>query len=254
LRKRSDAPMDKDELKVIIQNLPDNSPKLLEYLQEAKAKGWADIIDLIAVKLGLKPKEETRGKKKTAEILHEVLKPLGKKKIEHTWDYSVDFLEAKKVLTNAYKELYDRNDPDLLNPEMYVAILLIQLVNCARIKEAIRAFKTFVESGQREFQLQAEKRGNMKFFIIPNIIKNKVSYRSILTICDKRLSANIRAFARKYLKANTHSFRYACVSFLSRSGTDTAIITKITGHKDPRYIVRYTQMKDAVEIQRRLAS
>ena len=31
--------MDKEELKIIIQNLPDNSPKLLEYLQEAKAKG-----------------------------------------------------------------------------------------------------------------------------------------------------------------------------------------------------------------------
>jgi hypothetical protein len=55
--------MDKEELKVIIQNIPDNSPKLLEYLQEAKAKGWTDIIDLIAVKLGLKPKEEKEERK-----------------------------------------------------------------------------------------------------------------------------------------------------------------------------------------------
>jgi len=55
--------MDKEELKVIIQNLPDNSPKLLEYLQEAKAKGWTDIIDLIAIKLGLKPKEEKEGRR-----------------------------------------------------------------------------------------------------------------------------------------------------------------------------------------------
>ncbi len=40
--------MDKDELKQIIQNLPDNSPKLLEYLKEAKEKGWKDIVDMIA--------------------------------------------------------------------------------------------------------------------------------------------------------------------------------------------------------------
>ena len=169
--------MDKEELKVIIQNLPDNSPKLLEYLQEAKAKGWTDIIDLIAVKLGLKPKEEKEGRRKESEILKKVLKPLGKKRIEHTWDDSVDFLEAKKVLSDAYKQLYDLN---LMPYEAYVAILLIQLVNGARIGEAIRAFKLFVESGQREFQLRAEKRGNTKFFIIPNIIKNRPSYRFVI--------------------------------------------------------------------------
>jgi len=236
--------MDKDELKQIILNLPDNSPKLIEYLQEAKKRGWNDVIDLIAVKLGLKEGEKS-------EVLKKVLKPLGKKKIEHTWDYSVDFLEAKKVLTSAYKQLYDMN---LMPYEAYVAILLIQLVNGSRIGEAIRAFKTFVESGQREFQLQTEKHGNMKFFIIPDVIKNRQSYRYILTISDKKLSARIRMFAKKYLKTNTHSLRYACVSFLADNGTDPAIIAKITGHKDLRYITQYTQMKDAVEIQRKLAS
>jgi hypothetical protein len=243
--------MDKEELKVIIQNLPDNSPKLIEYLQEAKAKGWTDIIDLIAVKLGLKPKEEKKGKRKESEILKKVLKPLGKKRIEHTWDDSVDFLEAKKVLTDAYKQLYDMN---LMPYEAYVAILLIQLVNGARIGEAIRAFKTFVETGQREFQLQAEKRGNMKFFIIPSIIKNRPSYRFVLTIPDYDLKARIRMFTRKYLKCTTHSLRYALVSFLSKNGTDPAIIAKITGHKKLDRIVQYTQLKDAVEIQRKLAS
>jgi len=246
--------MDKEELKVIIQNIPDYSPKLLEYLKEAQEKGWTDVIDLIAVKLGLKPKEEKEGKKgkrKESEILKKVLKPLGKKRIEHTWDDSVDFLEAKKVLTDAYKQLYDLN---LTTYEVYVAILLIQLVNGARIGEAIRAFKTFVETGQREFQLQAEKRGNMKFFIIPSIIKNRPSYRFVLTIPDYDLKARIRMFTRKYLKCTTHSLRYALVSFLSKNGTDPAIIAKITGHKKLDRIVQYTQLKDAVEIQRKLAS
>ncbi len=56
--------MDKDELKQIIQNLPDNSPKLLEYLKEAKEKGWTDVIDMIAVKLGLKEEKKKERRKK----------------------------------------------------------------------------------------------------------------------------------------------------------------------------------------------
>ena len=241
--------MDRDELKQIIQNLPDNSPKLLEYLQEAKEKGWKDIVDLIAVKLGLK--EEKKKGKKESDLLKKILRPLGKKKIEHTWDYSVDFLEAKKVLMNAYKQLFDMN---LMPYEAYVAILLIQLVNGARIKEAIRAFKTFVESGQREFQLQAEKHGNTRFFVIPDVVRNRLAYKSILTIADDKLESRIRMFALKYLKTNTHSLRYALISYLAKNAVDPAIIAKVTGHKKLDRIVQYTQTKDAVEILRKLST
>ncbi len=242
--------MDRDELKQIIQNLPDSSPKLLEYLKEAREKGWKDIVDLIAVKLGLK-EEKKKGKREESETLRKILKPLGKKKIEHTWDYSVDFLEAKKVLTNAYKQLFDLN---LMPYEVYVAILLIQLLNGARIGEAIRAFKTFVESGQREFQLQAEKHGNTRVFVIPDVIRNRLAYKSILTISNDRLEARIRMFALKYLKCNTHSLRYALISFLAKNTTDPAIIAKITGHKKLDRIIQYTQTKDAIDILRKLSS
>ncbi len=242
--------MDRDELKQIIQNLPDNSPKLLEYLKEAREKGWADVVDMIAIKLGLK-EEKKKGKREESELLRKILKPLGKKKIEHTWDYSVDFTEARKVLTSAYKQLYDMN---LMPYEAYVAILLIQLTNGSRIKEAIRAFKTFVESGQREFQLQAEKHGNTRFFIIHDVIRNRLSYKSILTISDDKLEARIRMFALKYLKCNTHSLRYALISFLAKNATDPAIIAKITGHKKLDRIIQYTQTKDAIDILRKLSS
>jgi len=242
--------MDKEELKLIIQNLPDNSPKLLEYLQEAKEKGWADIIDMIAVKLGLKEEKKKR-KKEESEILKKILKPLGKKKIEHTWDYSVDFLEAKKVLVNAYKELYNMN---LMPYEVYVAILIIQLINGSRIKEAIRAFKTFVESNQREFQLEAEKHGNNRFFVIPDVVKNRLSYKSVLMISDDNLEARIRMFTLKYLKTNTHSLRYSLISYLAKNAVDPALIAKITGHKKLDRIINYTQTKDAIEILRKLGS
>ena len=71
--------MDKDELKQIIQNLPDNSPKLLEYLKEAREKGWADVVDLIAVKLGLK-EEKKKGRREETEILKRVLSPWARRR------------------------------------------------------------------------------------------------------------------------------------------------------------------------------
>jgi len=245
--------MDRDELKQIIQNLPDNSPKLLEYLKEAKEKGWTDIIDLIAVKLGLK-EEKKKGKREESEVLRRVLKPLGKKKIEHTWDYSVDFLEAKKILTSAYKQLFDLNLMPYEAYEAYVAILVIQLVNGARIGEAIRAFKTFVESGQREFQLQTEKHGNTRFFVIPDVVRNRLAYKSILTIADDKLESRIRMFALKYLKTNTHSLRYALISYLAKNAVDPAIIAKITGHKKLDRIIQYTQTKDAIDLLHKLSA
>ncbi len=240
--------MNKDELKQIVQNLPDNSSKLLEYLKEAKEKGWTDVIDMIAVKLGLKEKKR---KRVNFEVLKKVLRPLGKRKVEHTWDYSVDFLEAKKVLTSAYKQFYDLS---LMPYEVYVAILLVQLVNGARIGEAIRAFKTFVETGQREFQLQTAKHGNMRFFIIPDVLKNRTTYRSFLTFSDYKIRARVRMFALKYLRTNTHSLRYALISYLAKNAVDPAIIAKVTGHKKLDRIITYTQTKDAVEILRKLSS
>lgn len=240
--------MDKDELKEIIKNLPDNSPKILEYLKLAKEKGWKDIANMIAQKLGLE--EEEKKKTNETEVLKKILKPLGKGKIKGTWDYSVDFVEAKKTLVSAYKQLYDTN---LMPYEAYVAILLIQLVNGCRIREAIRAFRTFIESGEREFQLQAQKHGNIRFVIIPDVIKKKATYNAVLTIDDEKLSARIRMFALHYLKTNTHSLRYALISYLAKNGIDPAIIAKITGHKRLDRIITYTQTKDAIEMLRKLA-
>ncbi|AON96482.1 viral integrase [Acidianus two-tailed virus 2] len=240
--------MDKEELKQIIKNIPDNSPKILEYLKLAKEKGWEDITHLIAQKLGLEEEEEE--KTYATDALKKILKPLGKGKIKGTWDYSVDFVEAKKTLVSAYRQLYDTN---LMPYEAYVAILLIQLANGCRIREAIRAFKTFVESGQREFQLQAEKHGNIRFFVIPDVVKKKATYNAVLTIDDRKLSARIRMFALHYLKANTHSLRYALISYLAKNAVDPAIIAKVTGHKRLDRIITYTQIKDAIDILRKLA-
>jgi len=94
---------------------------------------------------------------------------------------------------------------------------------------------------------------NRRFFVIPDVVRNRLAYKSILTIADDKLESRIRMFALKYLKTNTHSLRYALISYLAKNAVDPAIIAKVTGHKDLKRIVQYTQIKDAVEILRKLA-
>ena len=234
--------MDKDELKEIITNLPDSSPKLLEYLKLAREKGWQDIIDMIAVKLGLK---EAKKEKKKVQV-----KRLNTKKVNNSWDYSVDFNEAKKTLVSVYKQAYDINDTAT---EVYTAILLIQLINGMRVREAIRAFKTFLETKEREFQLQAQKHGNPRHVVIPDVIRYKETYRFVLDIDDEKLRHRVKQFAKRKLGINTHSLRYALISYLAKNGIAPSIIAKITGHKRLDRIVTYTESKEALEILRRLS-
>ena len=236
--------IDKQTLKMYVESMPEYSPKLLEYLQIAKQNGWNDIVDMIAVKLGLKEEK----KRKPRETIKS--RKLKTKKVEHTWDYSVDFLEAKKVLTEMYKEAYDKN---LTETEVYTAILLIQLMNGMRIREAVRAFKTFLEGKEREFYIQAQKGGNQRYVVIPDIIKPKPAYSFVMTIDDKVLRDRVRMFAKNKLGINTHSLRYALISHLAKRGTSPAVIAKITGHKKLDRIIQYTESKEAIDILRMLS-
>lgn len=237
--------IDKDTLKLLVQNAPEFSPELVKYLQIAKQNGWDDIVDLIAMKLGFK-KEKKRKKRETVTP-----RKLEAKRVEHTWDMSVDFKKAKEALLSIYKEAYGKN---LTEAEVYAAILLIQLTNGMRVKEAVRAFKVFVEGRgkDREFYIQAQKGGNQRYVVIHDDIKFKPSYSFVLTVDDKRLEDRVRKFAAGKLGINTHSLRYAFITHLAKLGYSPSIIAKITGHKRLDRIVQYTESKEAVEILRRL--
>lgn len=231
--------MNRDEAKQLVYTLEPTSPELLNILAIAKENGWDDIKEMIAGKLGLTATKE--------QIRKPRLKTL---KVSNSWDYSVDFNEAKKALTTLYKQLYDANKmPD----ELYVAILLVQLTNGMRVREAIRAFRLFMETQQREMTMQSQKRGGTRFVIIPSLVKYKISYNYIYAVDEGKLRKRLHYFAKKWLGVNTHSLRYAFVSHLAKSGVDPSVIAKITGHKQLSRIITYTQQKDALDILRKIA-
>jgi len=159
-----------------------------------------------------------------------------------TWDYKVDYQKLKKRL-----EKLIESEPKVKR-RAYYSILYIQLLNGLRIKEAIRSFKHFLETRERKFYIDPEKHGNTRAVRIPRIIKYREEYKFILNIDDEKLRHRILKFAKYHLGINTHSLRYAFITFLGNRGVAPQLIAKITGHKKLDYILRYTQKVQAEKI------
>jgi len=243
---------EKDFLKKI-RNMDPDDPGLLFLLKQAKEKGYKEAIEEIAKKLGLKEDEEKEEKKNKRKRQNDLNKPvrLNKKdKAKGTWDYGVDFLDAKKKITDLYKKAYDMNDTI---HEIYTAVLLIQLSNGLRVREAIDSFKRFIETGEREFYITAQKHNNQRYVVIPSVIKKKVTYNAVFSYDSKRLEQVIYHWCKKVFGVNTHSLRYAFITHLAENGVDPAIIAKITGHRKIDRIVTYTQTSKAIEFLKKVA-
>lgn len=156
----------------------------------------------------------------------------------------------RRTLEADYKNFYDSNDT---KNEVYTAILLTQLTNGSRIGEAVRAFYHFIETSEREITLQAEKKGNMRQIIIPDVVKKKQSYGFILTISERKMTQRVEKYCERKYGVNTHSLRYSAITYLSKKGIPAQIIAKITGHRELGYITRYIQTQEATDLLRRLA-
>jgi len=129
----------------------------------------------------------------------------------------------------------------------YDAILLLQLRNGLRISEAVRAFKHFLRSHSAEFKVSVSKRrrAEERLVVVPRELLGVSSKcKFILEIEDSALLNRIKAWCLYTHKFNTHSLRYAFITYLLRRGVDAATIAKITKHSR----LAYTQKKITKEI------
>jgi integrase len=160
-----------------------------------------------------------------------------------TWDMGLDYLVVKNKIT---RKLKSEDDP---RRRAYLSILLIQLVNGARIGEAVRAYRKYCSSKNktRKIYVDVEKRRHKvkRLMVIP---ENVYCYNEILSASDERLKDRVKHFSKNYLGINTHSLRYAFITYLLEKGINPSIIAKITQHARLDYILRYTQEKKAEEI------
>jgi site-specific recombinase XerD len=63
---------------------------------------------------------------------------------------------------------------------------------------------------------------------------------------------NPKSAVKVYCKAtygfNTHSLRYAYITYLLSKGVNPSLVAKITGHRNLSYILHYTELKTAEDI------
>ncbi|MGC8988396.1 integrase [Infirmifilum sp.] len=159
-----------------------------------------------------------------------------------SWDKGIDYEYAYAKLSRLLRS----SDP---TTRCYSAILLMQLRNGLRIGEAVDAFITFIKTGKREFMTRVEKkkRPEERLVVVPVELDDQIRLSCIdLAQVDRRVLTNrIKNWCRQKLGFNTHSLRYAFITYLLRQGVNPSIIAKITKHSKLDFILNYTQAKTA---------
>lgn len=154
------------------------------------------------------------------------------------WDKGVDYEFAyNKILRHMAKAKYPGR--------CYDAILLVQLRNGARISEATRAFKQLSTSNSVELEVEASKKkrvGRCKIVVARELLSVELGpCVELLSIEDKRQVSRLKVYSRYTYGFNTHSLRYAFITYLLRQGVSPSIIAKITKNSRLDYILTYTQ-------------
>ncbi len=164
------------------------------------------------------------------------------------WDKGLDYRKMYRELLRRLREHLGRR---AYTSFCYVTILLIQLRNGSRISEALEAARKFIKEGSRKVKVRIRKRsdGHERLMIMPEELKLQDLHIciDILNEDEPKVLNRIKVYAEKVLGINTHSLRYAYITYLLKNGVSPAIVAKITGHKKLDYILTYTQVRTAEE-------
>ncbi|MEM4562488.1 MAG: tyrosine-type recombinase/integrase [Thermofilum sp.] len=164
------------------------------------------------------------------------------------WDKGVDYGVVYERLLRLIRR---ERKPKL---RAYAFILLIQLRNGSRVSEAVKAFKEYLLTGKREVEvpLSKKKKPEKRLMVIPDVEFDRSSAADLLGVDDELLVWRVKKYAEKKLRVNTHSLRYAFITYLLRQGVNPAVVAKITGHSKLDFILHYTQAKEAERILKEL--
>ena len=136
------------------------------------------------------------------------------------WDLGLDFETARKKLLKSLEKTRGKE-------QVYIAGLLVQLVNGLRVSEAWRALQHFLRTRERDFYLEPGKRGKPRPVRIPKIIKPREEWKWVLEVDPSRARKRLHYYARKILGSNTHSLRYALVGYLAKQGVSALSLIHI---------------------------
>ncbi|AAB98775.1 TPA: tyrosine-type recombinase/integrase [Methanocaldococcus jannaschii] len=199
------------------------------------------------------------------------------KKHSGTWDKGIDYKQTYKMFKEDLQKLKNK---ELLYEDDYKRIaylitFLFQLRNGCRIWEAIAGMINIAINidnlnwNERiTVKVRTQKRKDWEFreLIIPKCIKKediemvRDVFLDIKKEIDEKLTMDEKLKAKKKIVKrfgawlyknygiNTHSLRYAYVTYLGEHGIPAQVLAKITKHKNINYIETYTQSRLAKEI------
>jgi len=165
--------------------------------------------------------------------------------VRRGWDACVDYKEAYSQILG---HLYRTGHP-------WDVVLLVQLRNGSRIGEAIEAVRQFCESKATAVRVRIEKHkeGDTRLMVLPEELRGKEGKEYLAQACLRLAKVkNPKSAVKVYCKAtygfNTHSLRYAYITYLLSKGVNPSLVAKITGHRNLSYILHYTELKTAEDI------
>jgi len=166
-----------------------------------------------------------------------------------TWDKGLDY-------ESTYSRLLRKiNSVRSSKTRCYLIIALIQLRNGSRISEAIRGFKEWVKSNKNEIYVMVSKKKRVeeRLMVIPNEVEPyRLQCIDLLDLNDNVLRERVRAILYYYFKINTHSLRYAFITYLLRSGVNPALVSKLVRHSRLDTLMHYVQVKESDNILRKM--
>ncbi len=81
---------------------------------------------------------------------------------------------------------------------------------------------------------------------IPNTEISKI--RKFLKVADIPSRDSIRMYCVRRFGINTHSLRYALITYLAKKGVSPQLITHFTGHRKMDFILRHTEKITAEQV------
>lgn len=181
-----------------------------------------------------------------------------------SWDRGLGFAEADRAITQDLKQERLKRDYagatrkpyNKHNRIAYDCVLLVQLRNGARIGEALNAVLAFMQTGQREQEIPAEKHRKKevnRLVIIPQEIR-KADLQGLEGRDPGKAIKAIENYAIRHFGFNTHSLRYAFITHLAADEKQPVnVVASITEHSNVNMLTHYIEKSKAREILRRIA-
>jgi Phage integrase family. len=165
------------------------------------------------------------------------------------WDKGVDFLQARVMLENILKSqasvlvaTLPKLNKHLGNTFIKNSVAYIQLMNGARVSEALEALRHYIKTKQITFKLPAKKTKVLRPFRIPELIQvNKILYDTYSSFAFEIDKHDIIVHLKRVFGWNSHSLRYAFIRYAIEKGYSAEVLALILGHKKIDTTLNYSR-------------